>query len=61
MLKFACKDLGINCSFVATGTTVEEVKQKAMAYAKSVHKDMLSKMTPKQLAELPQNIISKIG
>jgi predicted small metal-binding protein len=60
MLKFACKDLGIDCTFVATGATVEEVKQKAMTHAQSVHKDLLSKMTPKQLAELPQNIISKI-
>jgi predicted small metal-binding protein len=58
MLKFACKDLGMDCSFTATGATVDEVKQKAMAHAKSVHKDMLAKMTPKELAELTQNIVS---
>ena len=60
MLKFACKDLGMDCSFTATGATLEEVKQKAMTHAESVHKDMLSKMTPKQLEELNQNVISKI-
>ena len=60
MLKFACKDLGLDCSFVATGATVEEVKQKAMVHAQSVHKDMLDKMTPTQLAELNQSIMSKI-
>jgi predicted small metal-binding protein len=60
MLKFACKDLGMDCSFTATGATVDEVKQKAMAHAQSVHKDMLAKMTPKELAELTQNVVSKI-
>ena len=60
MFNFACKDLGVDCNFTATGATLEEVKQKAMAHAESVHKDMLSKMTPKQLEELNQNVISKI-
>ncbi len=60
MLKFACKDLGIDCSFTATGATVEEVKQKALAHGQSVHKDLLAKMTPKQLAEMTQNIVSNI-
>ena len=28
MKEFACKDLGIDCSFVATGNTVDEVKKE---------------------------------
>ena len=27
MFKFGCKDAGVECDFVATGNTVEEVKQ----------------------------------
>lgn len=57
MQKFECKSLGINCNFVATGNTVDEVKMKAMEHAQSVHKDMLAKMTPQQKADLEQNII----
>ena len=56
MLKFECKDLGIDCSFVATGNTVEEVKQKAAAHAQTVHKDLLAKMTPQQIDEMYKNV-----
>ena len=60
MLKFACKDLGMDCNFETTGATTEEVMKKTMAHAQVVHKDMLAKMTPKELAELNQKITSKI-
>lgn len=56
MKSFACKDLGLDCSFVATGSTVEEVKDSAMAHAKVVHQDLLATMTPVQINELVQNI-----
>jgi predicted small metal-binding protein len=56
MKTFACKDLGLDCSFVATGSTVEEVKGKAMTHAQVVHQDLLAKMTPVQINELVQNI-----
>ena len=35
MLKFACKDVGLDCDFVATGAIAEEVKGKAFADAAS--------------------------
>lgn len=52
MLKFACKDVGVDCDFVATGTSVEEVKQAAFAHAGVVHKEILQTMTQEQLDEL---------
>jgi predicted small metal-binding protein len=54
MKSFACKDLGVDCNFVATGSTVEEVKQKAMAHAQVAHKELLKTMaaTPAQAAEM---------
>lgn len=36
MLKFACKDAGVDCDYVATGNSVEEVKQAAFAHAQVV-------------------------
>ena len=60
MKTFACKDLGMDCSFVATGSTVEDVKQKAIAHAQVVHKDMLATMTPEQMNDLVQSVEKNI-
>lgn len=43
MLKFECKELGTNCSYVVKGNSLEEVKKYAMEHARSVHKDCLAK------------------
>jgi len=48
MLKFACKDIGVDCDFVARGETVEEVKEKAFAHAGVVHAEILKSMTEEQ-------------
>jgi len=60
MLKFACKDVGLDCDFVATGATVEEVKQKAFAHAGVVHADVLKGMSQEALAQLTSTVESKI-
>jgi len=60
LLKYACRDLGMDCDFETTGATVEEVMKNVMAHAQVVHKDMLSKMSPMELAELNKNVISAI-
>ena len=57
MLKFECKNLGTNCSYVAAGNTVEDVKQDAEKHAQTVHKDLLAKMTPKQIDEMYKTIV----
>ena len=51
MLKFSCKDLGMDCDFVATGATAEEVKQKAFAHAGVVHADVMKTMNQAELAK----------
>jgi predicted small metal-binding protein len=60
MLKYACRDLGVDCDLEATGATVEEVTQNVFAHAQVVHRDMLSTMTPTELAELNKSVISAI-
>ena len=57
MLKFECKNLGTNCSYVAAGNTVEDVKQDAEKHAQTVHNDLLAKMTPKQIDEMYKTIV----
>lgn len=56
MLKFACKDTGVDCDFVATGETVEEVKEKAFAHAGVVHAELLKSMTKEQLEDLTKAV-----
>jgi predicted small metal-binding protein len=60
MHTFECKNMGMDCNFKTSGATVEEVKQKAIAHARSVHKDMLAKMPADQLAGLDKMVTSKI-
>jgi predicted small metal-binding protein len=59
MLKFECKELGTNCNYVAKGDTLEEVKKDAMAHAQTVHKDLLSNMSPQQVADIERTLTRK--
>lgn len=60
MLKFACKDTGVDCDFVATGETVEEIKEKAFAHAGVVHAEILKTMSEEQMAELTKALEANI-
>jgi predicted small metal-binding protein len=60
MLSFACKDTGVDCDFVATGETAEDVKEKAFAHAGVVHADLMKSMTEEQLADLAKAVDANI-
>jgi len=60
MLKFACKDVGMECDFVATGTTAAEVTEKAFAHAGVVHADMLKKMNEAEMAQMTKMVAASI-
>ena len=60
MFKFACKDVGVKCDFVATGPTVDDVKQKAFAHAGVVHADIMKGMTEAQKGELTKSVVDHI-
>ena len=60
MLKFACKDTGVECDFVATGETVDEIKEKAFAHAGVVHAEILNSMTDEQKADLAKTLEANI-
>lgn len=56
MLNFECKNLGTNCSYIATGNTVEDVKKNAIEHAQKVHNDLLAKMTPQQIEDMYKTV-----
>lgn len=61
MYTFACKDMDMDCGFVTSGETVEEVKAKAMAHAQKAHADVLKKMpSPAQKAEMEKMVVHAI-
>jgi predicted small metal-binding protein len=39
LIRYACKDMGLNCPFVVKGETVEEVTQKALEHVREKHAD----------------------
>jgi predicted small metal-binding protein len=59
MLKFDCKELGTNCSYVAKGNTLAEVKKDAIEHAQTVHKDWLSKRSPQQMEDIDKTLTRK--
>jgi predicted small metal-binding protein len=48
MMKFECKDMGMECDYVAAAATKEEVIDMAMAHAVEAHGDMLKDLSPEQ-------------
>jgi predicted small metal-binding protein len=50
----------VDCDFDTVGETVEEVTQIVFAHAQVAHKDMLSKMSPSELAELNTRVLNAI-
>jgi predicted small metal-binding protein len=56
MYTFACRDVGVDCGFVAEGNTADEAKQAAFAHAAVAHADMMKAMSPDQLSQLEQAV-----
>jgi predicted small metal-binding protein len=50
MALLACKDLGMDCSFEATGTTDQEIMRQFIAHAESAHR----------MSVLPADIIYRV-
>lgn len=60
MEKFACKNLGMDCDFVATGATKEEVLKKAMEHGAVAHADMMKDMTKEMASEFAKKLEASI-
>jgi predicted small metal-binding protein len=56
MMKFECKELGTNCSYVAKGSTLDEVKKDAINHVQSVHMDWFAKKSPQQMADIDKTL-----
>ena len=53
LIRFTCKDMGLNCPFVVKGETLEEVTQKALEHVREKHaKDFNVIDSPAQIEEM---------
>ena len=60
MEQFACKSLGLECDFVATADTKEELMAKVMAHGGTVHADLMAGMNEEKMAEFGQSLEAAI-
>lgn len=61
MKKNYCKDMGLNCHFVAEGMTDEEVMEKLDTHGKEVHLEEVKKMMENMSEEeMKKTMMSKI-
>ena len=37
LIRYSCKDMGLNCAFVVKGETLEEVINKALEHVREMH------------------------
>ncbi len=53
LFRYACKDMGLSCSFVAKGETLEEVTQKALEHVREKHASDFNLIhSPAQIEEM---------
>jgi predicted small metal-binding protein len=55
-----CRDLGMECTFVASGETADEVKAKMLAHAQEAHADMLAGMSDQETNDLMRMMDEKM-
>ena len=60
MYKYACRDLGVDCEYVVSAASAEEVKEKVFAHAGVVHADMLKAMSKEELAQMTNAVEANI-
>ena len=53
LIRYSCKDMGLNCAFVVKGETLDEVMQKAMEHVRENHAESFNRMqSPAQIEDM---------
>ncbi len=60
MFKLACRDLGVDCDFVASARTVGEVKRTMIAHAAAVHADLHKNMSEAERVQVQRLVDARI-
>ena len=55
LIRFSCKDMGLNCSFVVKGQTIEEVTKKALEHVRETHASEFNSInSPAEINQMEQ-------
>ena len=55
LIRYSCKDMGLNCSFKVKGETLEEVTKKALVHVVEKHvEDFNSIQSPGEIERMEQ-------
>jgi len=57
MIRYACKDMGLNCTFVIKGETLEEVIKNALAHVIEKHADTFNRIQlPEEIEQMEKSL-----
>jgi predicted small metal-binding protein len=55
IIKYACKDMGLNCTFTVKGATVEEVTRIALEHVREKHSENFNSIhSPAEIQQMEQ-------
>ena len=57
---FACKDAGVDCTFVARGETMDEVFASAVNHAKEVHGYTDEQLKDPETVEMMKKVVKEV-
>ena len=58
LIRYSCKDMGLNCSFVVKGESLAEVTVKAMQHIREVHaKDFNPIQSPGEITQMEKSLM----
>ncbi len=60
MFSLACKDLGVDCDYVAVAASIPAVKQDILAHSRLAHPELMKAMDEQQRAEFSHLTDAKI-
>jgi predicted small metal-binding protein len=53
LIRYSCKDMGLNCPFNVKGQTIEEVTHKALEHIQENHADEFNSiLSPEQITDM---------
>jgi len=57
LIRYSCKDMGLNCSFVVKGETLDEVTKKALEHVQEKHTDDFNLIqSPGEIVQMEQSL-----
>jgi predicted small metal-binding protein len=57
LIRYSCKDMGLKCTFMVKGDTVEEVTKQALEHVRAVHgADFNSLQTPAEIERMEKSL-----